>query len=184
MRKPKWPKFSLPRASSISFDRARWHWIALRWRQRLGTLGLAAVAGVLVLILVHCLLVHPRLQQAEQRLSEVRQALARPMPAAKAGAAAAGRSTDEQLQAVFDVLRQHNLATPEAQYRQSRGAPSSKHPGRLTVELPLMGDYQNLRAALQDISDLRDVRVDRVSMLRPALETDYLSINLRVSLGG
>jgi hypothetical protein len=88
----------------------------------------------------------------------------------------------QRVQTAYDVLESNGFEVKEATYQQSVSKTDKLQ--RLTVELPMTGQYPSLRMALAALMEQPGLDVESVSMERKNIADETLTMRIRFSLLG
>lgn len=172
----------------------RLRWQAALAARALGRPGLSALAVALAALAVQALYITPARNAAAEEEAQARSGIAE-LPATRhphgdAGDPAAPDRRDlpaasrlgSRLEQAFALMAAQGFPAREASYRLAVLGPERLQ--RLTVELPLAGEYPALRRMLQDLSQEPGLMIEAVTLQRRAVGETHLSVRLRFSLLG
>lgn len=172
--------------------RLRWQ-IALAARA-LGRPGLTALAVALAALALQVLYITPGRNAIAEEEAQARSGLAA-LPAARHPHGDAGDSAvpdrrdlpaasrlGARLEQAFALMTAQGFPVREASYRLT--VLGQERLQRLTVELPLVGEYPALRRMLQDLSKEPGLMIEAISLQRRAVGEARVSVRLRFSLLG
>lgn len=172
----------------------RLRWQAALAARALGRPGLSALAVALAALAVQALYITPGRNAVAEEEAQARSAIA-VLPAARhphgdVGDPAAPDRRDlpaasrlgSRLEQAFKLMAAQGFPVREASYRLAVLGPERLQ--RLTVELPLAGEYPALRRMLQDLSQEPGLMIEAVTLQRRAVGEASISMRLRFSLLG
>ncbi|AQV95631.1 hypothetical protein BJN34_17255 [Cupriavidus necator] len=172
----------------------RLRWQAALAARALGRPGLTALAVALAALAVQALYItpgrHAIAEEEEQARSGIAVLPAARHPHGEAGDPAAPDRRDlpaasqlgNRLERAFALMAAQGFAVREASYRLT--VLGQERLQRLTVELPLAGEYPALRRMLQDLSQEPGLMIEAVTLQRRAVSEASVSVRLRFSLLG
>lgn len=171
---------------SINTLLPRLRWYASQCYELSGPLPLAIAALWLVLLFYLCAQLRPALAADTLRQQAIHQQLAVPLPITspqEEGENPLSATEYEQVKALFAILQKHGLQARESRY-QLLTADSDAAPERLTLDIPLIGDYLHLQSALREMSASLPLQFESLAMARSTPATTQLNMSLRVTLSG
>ncbi|MGY2490117.1 GspMb/PilO family protein [Cupriavidus sp. CP313] len=172
----------------------RLRWQAALATRALGRSGLTALAVALAALALQVLYITPGRDAIAEEEAQARSGIAA-LPAARhphgaAGDPAAPDRRDlpaasrlgARLEQAFALMAAQGFPVREASYRLT--VLGQERLQRLTVELPLAGEYPALRRMLQDLSQEPGLMIEAITLQRRAVGEARVSVRLRFSLLG
>ncbi|MCS3408342.1 GspMb/PilO family protein [Serratia sp. AKBS12] len=164
-------------------NQVRWH--TSRLYERLGLLPLLIGAVWLMLVIYWCVVLRPDLADMRLQQQEIQRQLSIPLPVIAPENADAEQKLNateyQQVKALFAILEKHRLQAKESRYQLLADSKNSAA-DQLALEIPLLGEYTQLYAALQELGAAMPLQVDTLKISRIAPDNVQLTILLRVTL--
>jgi hypothetical protein len=177
-------------ALSVDNPLPRLRWASHRMQDRLGGLGIAALAVLAVVCVYYFAIQMPRAASLVQDKADLtRQLAALGSQPARAGQSHADRlkamldgDTSTQKLAVFETLHEYGIDARESTYRKDDEVKGKLE--RWSMNIAMTGRYSDLIHALHAFADQPLLRIDALTLDRPRIDDDMLNITLRISLLG
>jgi hypothetical protein len=165
----------------------RLRWAAHRTLERMGRLGVAALALLVAILAFDFAIQMPRaVALSQDKASQLAQLKPQPHAADRSPAARLRTMLDgdpsAQKLALFETLRQYGIEVRESTYRKDDEVKGKLE--RWSMDIAMKGRYADLAHALHVFADEPLLRVDALTMARSRIEDDKLDISLRISLLG